>query len=484
MTLSTAAMILNACWGETIPFPAGDLDTSSDSKKTEVPVVEPLLIEGGGTGNGKINGYVNLHLIDEVSGTPIRDAKVMLNAKGVDSLTGETNANGLLVLRDEHIKGPVDLHIITKNHVPESVLSLNAINTTIPLRPKENPPESETANISGKVSNFGLITPPKTGEQRVGLIYYDLAMDEMVTMRNPNFAAHQYFTKILPDSEGDTFSLTVPASRGVLYAIAGKTGNLGTADPSDDTHNWILLGTDLTLEPQPGEHIKDVEISLNQNLSKMFLLRETCPEAFDVVEGYLGLDMGEPGTIWLEAQSLGFNTGYAVPNLDLGLGSPLEAGKVTLVSQSKQELDAGVEPDDLNTMPQAFRFDIELESLGDYEKMPFQTGTKLSPPFSSYWDGKQFTCLSIPAPQLMGRLTFENPDNETVYWRVTAFGGIPGEIKLPDFPSNWQWSSVPATDVLIKMWIARFQISPNNMKFDNFSQNLSEIVFDNILVAQ
>lgn len=91
-----------------------------------------------------------------------------------------------------------------------------------------------------------------------------------------------------------------------------------------------------------------------------------------------------------------------------------------------------------------------------------------SPTLSIDWDGNALD--SLPPPVIsMGLVVWDDPSGPEL-WRLTSAGALPMNIPLPDLPSDWDWSGVPATGVNISVMVSDFEANVNGMLFSSYPE--------------
>src|SRR5688572_23454026 len=89
--------------------------------------VEPRVIAGGGIGDGPVDGVVNLHVIDDVTRTPIANATVR-----VGTVDGTTNSSGLFIAQGD-LAGAQTIVVKANGYRSEVWVGANGANVTINL---------------------------------------------------------------------------------------------------------------------------------------------------------------------------------------------------------------------------------------------------------------------------------------------------------------------------------------------------------------
>jgi hypothetical protein len=127
--------------------------------------VDPELISGGGITDPGIDGEVNIHVIDELTGDPIEAAEIQ-----VGTVDGETDADGLFVAAG--VSGPQTITVIASGHVATTWVGVNGANVTIPVGlPERDPDDVASGTITGTIEGFEDLPVPAE-HARIALVTY------------------------------------------------------------------------------------------------------------------------------------------------------------------------------------------------------------------------------------------------------------------------------------------------------------------------
>src|SRR5687767_1235028 len=105
--LSAAALIALAACGDGVNDPA------------------PRLIEGGGVGDGTIEGVLHVHVIDGADDEPIAGATVSIGEPGSAPIEGTTDSTGLFSHRADDLSGPQTITVTAAGRVPSTLFGAN-----------------------------------------------------------------------------------------------------------------------------------------------------------------------------------------------------------------------------------------------------------------------------------------------------------------------------------------------------------------------
>ena len=92
----------------------------------------PRLIEGGGLGDGEIDGKVNIYVIEEDSteSVAVSGAKIYIGEPGEEAIEGETDSTGLLTVEDGSLDGPTTITVVAGGFVTSTWYGANGANIT------------------------------------------------------------------------------------------------------------------------------------------------------------------------------------------------------------------------------------------------------------------------------------------------------------------------------------------------------------------
>ncbi len=157
---------------KTPPGPIGPVDVTLAAKSGTVTLPKsytyfnPVSLFGG-TWGPKVEGAVNVTVLDGGSGEPLPDAFVMLYVNPDTPYQGFTNVGGQITFSGPELAGKQMVSASKPEYASESVIAFNATNITIyliPLKPPSPgpPPAGEAPIVSGTVTGLGkyVVVPP------------------------------------------------------------------------------------------------------------------------------------------------------------------------------------------------------------------------------------------------------------------------------------------------------------------------------------
>src|SRR3954469_8783408 len=135
------------------------LTACGDDGSSKVP---PRVIEGGGIGDGPIDGVANIYVIDDKTRDPIAGATVK-----VGTVEGMTDDDGLFVIED--VKGPQTIVVKADTFRPEMWIRANGANMTFDMNPATDPVAPQ-ARLTGTIDLSAIQIPQ--GHVKVGIVGY------------------------------------------------------------------------------------------------------------------------------------------------------------------------------------------------------------------------------------------------------------------------------------------------------------------------
>ncbi|MDB4959759.1 MAG: hypothetical protein JWO36_7328 [Myxococcales bacterium] len=219
----------------------------------------PRLINGGGIGDGEIDGTLNIYVIDHDTKAAIVNATVDVGAR-----EGKTNAKGLVTFKD--LSGPQTVAVKATGYASVAWVGANGANVTIPLDGTAAVPQ---AKLSGTVAGWDTVTVP-TGHAKAAAIFYSQT-DELGSNANN-----------LKTPNGGNFcgvgmatcSWTLVSRTGTLTVIAAivDIDPKVVSDPNDDVITIIGWATKsgVTVQDaidQSGLILTQVEVGNLQNVA-------------------------------------------------------------------------------------------------------------------------------------------------------------------------------------------------------------------------
>jgi len=468
------ALAAHGCWGDIVGlYP----DSGPDGIDTGDPPVEPELIEGGGTGGGAIAGRVNLFVLDEATRAPIAGARIQLR-RGDLKIHGLTDADGLAVLEEDGLTGPVEIHMLADGHVAESLHGLGASNATLLLRPLAGVPAPPTATISGSVSGFDLIPEPDPDEYKIAVVFWSSPFDRLLAMRDPGFDPRTPpGVEVVAGSGDDTYEVTVPAGAGRLYALGGLVRTWNTPDDGDDTIEWTHLGLVDGIDVEAGEALIDVDLTFDTALLLTAMIK-FAPGSVNGYYGstaaYLGLDLGPAGAIWFAHAGVSDVFSFPVPNYY----GEFADGEIIVGAIARQVVDEEEAGGTVAHMPIAYKIDYGMENWEDWGISGYNIdGSMAQAALGLDWDGEVFSCFP-PTGFTLNQVVLIEEETGAELWRLTGLGDFPvGGVAIPDLPADWGWDGVPAVGVRARIWATRMMgdVDVDDMAFDDFPRRVVDV---------
>lgn len=256
--------------------------------------VPPRIIEGGGIGDGPIDGVANIYVIDDATRAPIAGAKVLIG-----TLEGQTDATGLFIA--EAVKGPQTVTVKAETYRSEMWVGANGANMTFNLQ-VPTPPIAPRATLSGTIDTSSILVPQ--GHLRFAVVVPSQTDDlgdpanDIETPNSKNVCSGGGMTNPQPCA----FSVDVRPGRIALVAAIYDRDLKGTpADFADDTMTlirWAYRGgiTVTAGVAQSGQDLSLVDVG---NLGIVTVDFGAPPSALTTVGAIVGVELGADGVFQL-----------------------------------------------------------------------------------------------------------------------------------------------------------------------------------------
>ncbi|MFN0248359.1 MAG: hypothetical protein ACKV2T_15820 [Kofleriaceae bacterium] len=242
-----------------------DGDQATPDAAPEPP--PPRIIEGGGIGDGPIEGVANVYVLDDSTRDPLSGATVR-----VGEVEGTTDSTGLFVARG--VTGPQTVIVKATDHRPEMWIGANGANITFSLQPGANPnPRSATMTGALSLASLPALDTNHAYFVQVGYSASDDLGDDANEIPTPNDT-----NQCLAVSNQTPCDFTVVTRTGevALFASIIDVDTKGTFDnPADDTYMQAGWGyrpaatiaanatmTGMNLTPLAGTDLNDVTVDI------------------------------------------------------------------------------------------------------------------------------------------------------------------------------------------------------------------------------
>jgi hypothetical protein len=470
--------------GRTPPNPAGpaDLIFGSASGDQTVPgaftYYQSANPKSGGMGGGPIAGTLTVAVLDYLTRSPVPAAAVIVQKERAFTLTGATDAKGIVVFADNRLSGPVTVTAAKPEFEATTIATFDARDLTIFLMPIPKPqpgplpPGPLPGTVTGHVLFGGatgvgsplwkIVPEPKAGQTKRVYVFTTVPSVEWG-----------------PQAAGGNATADFDSTSGATawpYLIVGRTGAMAV---------YALAGlftqTTLAFEPYamgvtrgvvvgPGETVRaDVWVTIPL-VEKVTIQLQDVPPEVDRYQLRLGISLGAEGLILPLHQELKGD----------GIFSSLSIGRLPALG-SKGLLDA------------SYTVDLQLESLAA-GGLPMVKATErtvqakggvllldkfvgapkqVKPALGGNLEGNTLMWSQGGAPASIA-VTMLTLTDETPVWRVIARGDQT-TVKLPD-PQTFGLPTWPPGPVKWSLWLAHL---PGGYSFDNYNYtHLSSAYWD------
>jgi len=258
--------------------------------------VDPVLVPGGGVTGAAIAGKLNVFVIAAETGDPLAGVQVQIG----DSLTGNTNTEGLVTFDDAGLTGAQTVTATAAGRVASTWIGVIGSSATLPLELVATP----SAQVTGTIAGWDSLPGPALGNYNLGVVLYSFTDDvgapenHLAQPMNGTTPANTCIKSAL--SSSCAWQMNARTGRQIHFAVIVEGDPHGTNnDPSDDTYTLkgYAIGTSMTLTS--GQQVANESLTVVADN-----LRAPMTVGFPAAPGGLGdvlaipmLDLGGDGRI-------------------------------------------------------------------------------------------------------------------------------------------------------------------------------------------
>ncbi len=453
MVMAAMAVLVMACSNETPPI-QGDGGTNTDDPAAH----DQYFIEGGGTTGGPVDGLFVMWLVDDPSGDPIADTRVMVGNDPDTALTGETDSGGRVVFEDESLAGPIDVHFLAQGYPVGSIYGLNVSYITLERQKSDYDPQHSTTTITGTVSGMENVPdPPGPGVFKMAVIWHGLPIEEVHTDEYDEIKQEEVsgipVNLVAPAMGSISWSLETYQVTGALYGFAG----LFTSSTKEFavTHIALEAGFDPTAD-LTDEPVLDFSIALEDTVE---ITVENTPSMVEEIGASIIYDFGEDGAI-------GVPTFIPTTGNTISLAIPLVADE-PFASASLELMVFGALADDEDG-PSTVRI------IGDPTLTSgistFTVDDMIGWPGELSFDG---ATLQVTMPDGANHFSLSATDNDDMkVWGAAVWNPPRDTVEVPVFPGEWDWDGLPSSSLDFEASAIVYNGDINEMIFDDFRDSL------------
>ena len=276
----------------------------------------PRLIPGGGVGDGKISGTLNVYVTDDDTRTPVSSAAVRVGGSADPAACqGLTNSTGLVIFDATScpsLKGPVTLTASAGGYAPSTWIGVDGTNVTVPIRATTRP-DVDTATVSGTIAGWDTLPAPATNHQTLALIGAsqspDLGdrannitqgmrtVDVLGGLTTADIPANVCVRSALADD--CSWQLTTRTGAQAHFAIVIDQDTKGTTDETDDTNTVIgwAIKTGLNFSAGDAASGEALQMIADADMQPVTASFATLPSGMSFVASYPMLELGAEGRI-------------------------------------------------------------------------------------------------------------------------------------------------------------------------------------------
>ena len=333
------------------------------------PITMPRIIQGGGIGDGKIEGTLNVYVIDEDTRAPVSSADVRVGASADPAAcTGATDSTGLIVFAAQNcpaLKGPVTLTASHAGYAPSTWIGADGVNLTVQIRATPRP-APDTATVEGTIAGWETIPAPAANHQTLALVGASQAPDLGDRTNNldqgtrsidvggglttTTIPANVCVRNSAPIASVDdcNWKLTTRTGAQAHYAIIIDNDTKGTADSSDDTNTVIgwAIKTNLSFAANDSASGESLEMIADADMQTFTAAFPSAPSGMNYVASYPMLNLGDAGRIPIILPTLDLT--HTTSRIPKPTGA-LAGGTYDLIAQAQDAKDQA-EPATLSWM--------------------------------------------------------------------------------------------------------------------------------------
>ncbi len=263
----------------------------------------PRLIEGGGIGDGAIDGRLNVYVVEAYTDKPLANAEVRVGEPGEDPLVGTTDSSGLYTF-DGDLAGPQTITAIADGYVVATWFGADGANVTMPLDPTGTPSVPH-ARLEGTIAGWADLPDPATDH----IILASVVASQTTRLGDPQNSLEQPTIGGLP---GNVCVKTALASQ-CAYALNSRTGTVAlsatildvdTKGNTDDSDNTVeVMGYAFHLNTVVEDGVDQDGLVLEQTeasgLTDVTIDVADLPSGLDASGLSLGLELPDQGIMML-----------------------------------------------------------------------------------------------------------------------------------------------------------------------------------------
>jgi len=313
--------------------------------------LNPTDTDRGGLSGAKIDGTVNITVVDAMAGSLIPGAFVLLGNDLDGPYRGLTDERGQITFSGEDLEGPVTVHVAGKCLESGSIVAFDAENVTVHVMPLLDPSCGEAGDppppgrgtagalISGELifpgsDEFAInawenIPEPRSGEVRVTYVF---TTQSRYSSRNPSPGISGTLARVVEETSSR-------GERGYPYKIFARPAGLAVYAVSGlerrDTGEFMpyAMGVTRDVVAGPGEDLTEIDIVVDIPLDRevqvaLSNLPPPAPRGPDQFRVLTHIDLGGQGVIVREVngQSLDMVTSFTSADLFRHFAQPALVG--------------------------------------------------------------------------------------------------------------------------------------------------------------
>jgi hypothetical protein len=297
----------------------------------------PRFIEGGGLGDGPIQGGLNVYVIDDDTRAKVSGAIVRVGGSADPAAcTATTDSTGLAVFAESStctmLHGKQTITASASGYAPATWIGVDAGNVTMAIR-ATTPPAVDSAAVTGSITGWDTLPAPAAGHQTLALIGYSAgvhasdAANNLAQDTRPVHVAVLDLDVQLPSNicvrnayaNDCNWRLKTRTGPQAHYAVVLDQDQKGTPDDdSDDTFTVVgwAIKRGLAFQKDVGADAEALTLLKDTDMQSFSATFPSAPSGMDFVAGLPVLTLGDEGRIAIVVPALDMTHGTTrVPKL-------------------------------------------------------------------------------------------------------------------------------------------------------------------------
>jgi hypothetical protein len=296
----------------------------------------PRFIEGGGLGDGPIEGGLNVYVTDDDTRAKVSGATVRVGGSSDPmACTATTDSTGLAVFVGTtcmSLHGKQTITASASGYAPATWIGVDAANVTMAIR-STTAPAIDSAKVTGSITGWDTLPAPAAGHQTLAIIGYSAGVHASDAANNIAQDTRPVNVPILATdiqlpsnicvrnafANDCNWSLKVRTGPQAHYAVVLDQDQKGTPDDDkDDTFTVIgwAIKRGLDFQKDVGADAEALTLLGDADMQSLSATFPSAPSGMDFMAGLPVLTLGDEGRIAIVIPALDMTHGTTrVPKL-------------------------------------------------------------------------------------------------------------------------------------------------------------------------